>query len=136
MSDKDFKNYVCTLEQAIELEKLGVKQDDALYYWVGDGYISRNEEKPWLPPGYEYPKKLGAAFTSQELGEIVNLLLKDEDISVVQTITNSLEFQEEFDGTMFTPSEDIDREAQARAEFLIALLLRKQKSFGVKNETR
>lgn len=124
------ENYVCTLEQAKKLKELAVKQEDALYYWVGDGYLERNEEKPWLFQGYESNERLGAAFTSQELCELIDEFVdKNDNFWTYKKVFGKdksfyyffIDYEKD-SRISFT----FNSEAQARAEFLIHLLENKK----------
>lgn len=102
---KFIEDYVCTLNQAKALKKLGVEQESFFVYCpielpnCNNNIVYNLEFMPAYPNYLSY-----SAFTSQELGE----LLKDLDIRE------------------YCFCSKLDNEVQARAEFLIYLLENKK----------
>jgi len=146
---KYLNNYICTLEQSKKLKELGVEQD-SLYYWIidkesGSGCIVLEQEvnsvtidmlvlngsNKWTnkitceKKPYKSEKDIFAAFTSQELGKLINNHLSYMDIGIYQSISGLIEFYQNDAnkvGVFFVPRKDMEKEAQARAEFLIYLI--------------
>jgi hypothetical protein len=120
---KNLENYVCTLEQSKKLCELGVEQSEALYHWVEGNYLMRNEERNDMPPNWYPSKRIGAAFTNQELGELINDEISEYNYSIWQECTaNPFCWMKEVDCNLLVFEKTSKSEAQARAEFLIYLL--------------
>jgi len=125
---KDIKNYVCTFKQSIILHDLGIDQD-SLFYWVEEHDLVPLVKEPIIVHQGElinFFSNSYSAFTSQELGKLIN---KKRD-RISQSIgTNFKHFPECW--SFFFNNEIIEEtvyetnvatEAQARADFLIYLL--------------
>jgi len=102
----------CDLEYAIELRKLGVKQE-SLWYWEEDpldgaGQPRVYHKKDCFPEAFYY-----SAFTVAELGEILPYT-----ISSLRTINHKQWVAEDMARNRFTE----DTEANARAKMLIYLI--------------
>lgn len=143
---KDIKDYVCTLKQAKKLKELGVEQDSL--FWFAENakklMILKNIEKKQLidltvinddiTVGSKY--YFYSAFTSQELGELIDKNIKNEHLIEHSIQTNEFRIYNINYAEPQTSYIDIDllftsttsTEAQARADYFI-YLLENNKSF-------
>lgn len=128
---KQLENYVCTLKQAKELKGWGVNQNALFWYGIfehsdkievaSDGDIVCAEDN-----GVSFEKLL-AAFTSQELGEMITAhspewnqeIVENEELRIIFTYDIGAGIKT-YDTRNY--NQGFDNEAQARAAFLIHLL--------------
>lgn len=92
-------------------------------------HILHDSDINWLDDELSiYCEKLYSAFTSQELGELIVDYFSNKGIPVYQSMNKCVDFimkQNKVDNC-FIPRETMDKEAQARASFLIHLLENKK----------
>lgn len=146
---KEFKDYVCTLEQAKKLQELGISQQSLFYYVKNEDYDRLSEDDIYhvhvkfeddgfcLIEGEDWMHEIHnwehyAAFTSQELGEIVNKMLVTWSQDNGKFVKYQFYFEPAINDMNYhyiyndfnneKESNYIMPEAQARAEFLIYLL--------------
>lgn len=131
---KELKDYVCTFEQSIKLEKLGVKQD-SFYYWgkvvnknlKTSFYVIKERDrsadgKYWRKGGY-------AAFLYQEIEEIIYNIFGELDFNCEHLEDGIISFF--YDQEYF----EAKNHCQAMAEFLIYLLQQQKLEKKNENET-
>lgn len=117
----NIENYVCTLDQAKKLDKL-LGTRESIFYWLNISAVcgivfpsvSRDLEQRHF--------RLGNAYTSQELGEMISDFFNHESVWINNFIDHKIET---YCPSIFEKAEWMESrfpEAQARAEFLIYLL--------------
>lgn len=124
---KDIKQYTCTLDQAKKLKDIGVYQDSFHYYCPIELPVCGNNILYGIEFMPKYPSHLSySAFTSQELAELIDevvLELGSQWKQDKQLIVKSYYFIFYLDGLVIKEIKS-KSEAQARAEFLINLLVK------------
>jgi hypothetical protein len=137
---KDINQYTCTLAQAKKLKELGIMQDSLFYYQ----YQFEEDYAPSLIDNVAYfrskNKEGYAAFTSQELGELIGSMFNEwtqcwinsndtrmftYGVNGVESMTGDIDKLWSFRAYRtdeYLEGRGFAWEVQARAEFLIYLL--------------
>jgi hypothetical protein len=131
---KDIKQYTCTLKQAKRLKELGVEKNSLFSYTISENFNDKSQNIGICPTHYAemYPltlKNLFSTFTSQELGELIDIWCDENRTSWHQRKT----LKTKIDDYYFYLEDQIVfncgaiSESHARAQFLIDRLERKRR---------